>query len=78
MKIPRSANNTPIRKALEEFHRPVQRDPGRPLTTWWSTIKNDLKTLDITEDDSSENLTNLTKERESWKKTIKTKMKEKK
>ena len=58
--ILRLPDKTPVRKALEEYHRPVQRDPGRPLMTWWTLIKNDLKTLEITEDASIENLKNLT------------------
>ena len=39
--------NTPARKALDEFFRPVRRDPGRPPTTWWAVITKDLKKLGI-------------------------------
>ena len=39
---------TPARKALEEYFRPTLRDPGRPVTTWWTIIKKDLEKTDVT------------------------------
>ena len=38
---------TPVRKVLEEYFRPTLRDPGRPITTWWTFIKKDLEKTDV-------------------------------
>eukprot|EP00794_Sanderia_malayensis_P019687 gene19687-biopygen13951 len=42
LRLPKS---TPLRKALTEYHHPVQRDPGRPHMTWWLLTQKDLKSL---------------------------------
>ena len=39
---------TPARNALDEYFRPALRDPGRPITTWWTIIKKYLEKIDVT------------------------------
>ena len=39
---------TPTRKALEEYFRPTLRDPGRPITRWWTVVKRDLEKTGVT------------------------------
>ena len=36
--------DTPARKALEEYLKPLKRPPGRPKLTWMSVIYTNLKT----------------------------------
>ena len=40
-------SETPARRALNEFLRPVKRPRGRPTKTWFECIKKDLKDMNI-------------------------------
>lgn len=56
---------TPIRKALQEYHRPEKRDPGKPPTTWWTTIVKDLKKQNISTDLTQ--ISQLAIDRKRWR-----------
>ena len=62
----RSDDQIPAKKSLNEFLRPVQRDPGRPKTTWWSLVKNDLKLIGIDNLKLNE-LEIIARDRRQWK-----------
>ncbi len=38
---------TPARKSIEEFLRPIKRPQGRPKKTWMEIIRSDLKEVNI-------------------------------
>ena len=63
---------TPARRALAEFLRPVKRPQGRPTKTWFECVKNDLKEMDITIKDKKPHevikiLENHTHNRGGWR-----------
>ena len=61
----RADNSTPAKKALGEFLRPVLRDRGRPITTWWSIIIKDLK--QVTKSVELKDLERLASDRKQWR-----------
>ncbi len=63
--ILRQNSQIPMRKALDEYFRPVLRDRGRPPTTQWFIIKKDLKSLGISLD--IKKLEKLAQNRDQWK-----------
>ena len=63
-------NETPAKQALQEFLRPVQKDRGRPPTTWWSIVKKDLNEIGIKFKNLNE-LERLASDRSSWRGLVK-------
>ena len=59
---------TPAQKALNEFFRPVRRDPGRPSATWWSVVKKDLNKLNVTSD--LVQLSRIAADRRRWRELV--------
>ena len=73
--------NTPIRKALEEFLTPHNKPIGRPPTTWLHIVKKDLQTININlnlknKQETLNTLITLTKERLVWRAVVDMLMKE--
>ena len=67
--------DTPIRKAINECFTPCKNKVGRPKQTWLHTIKDDLIRINIKlklqDPTAVDTLTDLTKDRVTWKKTMK-------
>ena len=66
---------TPARKALDEFLRPVKRPRGRPIKTWFECVKRDLIDMNITLNQRNpaeviETLYTHTQSREVWRKLV--------
>ena len=68
----RLPSETPAKQALHEALIPVPRPPGRPKTTWISSINEDLKKIDPTlklSIDSNEVL-EIAEDRRRWRKLV--------
>ena len=68
---------TPVRIALKEALTPVQNKRGRPKNTWLKTVINDLSEGGIVfrlnkPEEILETLTNITRDRNLWKRKIET------
>ena len=69
---------TPVRLALYESLRPVQRKRGRPCQTWIKIIEKDLALVDIklnlnnkTPDETIATLEELAEDRRRWRRLVK-------
>ena len=66
---------TPVRKALTEFRRPVREPKGKQKTTWYQMMKKELHAIEVDIDVEVENLggggggniTQYTQNRITWK-----------
>ena len=47
---------TPVRKALTEFRRPVRKPKGKQKTTWYQMMKKELHAIEVDIDVEVENL----------------------
>ncbi len=63
----------PAQKALSEALIPVRRPPGRPKTTWISSINQDLQEIDPTLKLGQQKLQDLAEDRSRWRNTVKPK-----
>ena len=61
-KVNRMDKNIPVRKAMNYALEKYKRKKGRPTTTWLSTIKDDLRKLDLTWNEAVE----ISKEKDDW------------
>ena len=73
--VMRLNEETPARKALNEFLRPVKRPRGRPTKTWFECVKQDLKDMNIVINQKKPNeiietLNAHTQSREGWRKLV--------
>ena len=69
---------TPVRLALYESLKPVQRKRGRPCSTWIKIIEKDLSLVDIklnlnktTPDETIATLEGLAEDRRKWRSLVK-------
>ena len=63
----------PAQRALHEALIPVKRPPGRPKTTWISSINKDLQDKDPTLKLGEQKVQDIAEDRLKWRKLIKPK-----
>ncbi len=63
----------PSQRALHEALIPVKRHPGRPKTTWVSSINKDLQDIDPTLKLGEQKVQGIAEDRLNWRKLIKRK-----
>ena len=58
----RLPEETPVRQALSEYHRPLKRPRGAPKFTWQKNIDNDLRSIGMSFDEARI----VSKDRKEW------------